>query len=262
LGDWFRQRGPEARSKVVLATKLGARPSAPGADRGNQLGLSAAAIRGQIQGSLRRLQTDHVDVLYAHIDDRTVPLAETIGALQETVEQGLARAIACSNITADRLVEALRTAGERPRYVAVQNRFTLLEPDPGADLGRQVLLDEGVQRVCAEEGLAMVAYSTLLEGAYTRADRGLPAHYQQRDNQGVLAVLQGVADEIGLDAGQAVLSWMAHRDHPVIPVVGVSRVEQIESALTAVSTWMPANTVEALERTRIRSALTGRATQT
>jgi aryl-alcohol dehydrogenase-like predicted oxidoreductase len=252
LGDWIHRRGPQARNKLILATKLGARPAVPGADRSNQLGLSGSAIREQIQGSLRRLQTDHVDVLYAHIDDQTVPLTETIGALQEAVEHGLARAIACSNITADRLVEALRAAGKGPRYVAVQNRFTLLEPDPGADLGRQVLLDDGVQRVCVEEGLAMVGYSTLLEGAYTRVDRKLPPQYQQRDYQEILGVLQEVADEAGLDPGQAVLAWLAHRDHPVIPVVGVSHVGQINSAVAAVSTALPASMVAALELSRSR----------
>ena len=250
LGEWLSSRGPRARERVVLATKVGARPASPGADFSNILGLGSAAIFDQVHGSLERLRTDHVDVLYAHIDDRTVPLSETVGALQETVDQGLTRTVACSNITADRLREALQVADGGPRYVAVQNRFTLLSPEPDADLAPQVLLTGDVQDVCSEEGVAMVAYSTLLEGAYTRADREIPAHYRRPGADSVLDTLRRVAGDAGLDAGQAVLAWLTHRTRPIIPVVGASRVEQIESAVTAVTNDFPAESVDLLEQAR------------
>lgn len=245
LGEWIASRG---RDRIVLATKIGARPARPGAGTDDALGLSRQAILDQTADSLRRLRTDHVDLLYAHIDDPRVPMAETVGALQEVVERGWARAFAASNLTADRLAEALRATGEGPRHVALQNRFTFLPPAPGTDFGRQVLLDDAVQAACQAHGVAMVGYSTLLEGAYTRADRPLPEAYRQPGSDEALRTLATVAAETGLDAGQAVLSWLAHRPARVIPVIGPSRPDQIDSAITAVATPMSAAAVRRLER--------------
>ena len=244
LGEWIASRG---RARIVLATKIGARPARPGAGTDDALGLSRQAIFDQTADSLRRLRTDHVDLLYAHIDDPRVPMAETVGALQEVVERGWARAFAASNLTADRLAEALRATGEGPRHVALQNRFTFLPPAPGTDFGRQVLLDEAVQDACRAHGVAMVGYSTLLEGAYTRADRPLPEAYRQPGSDEALRTLAAVADETGLDAGQAVLSWLAHRPARVIPVIGASRPDQLDSAIAAVTTPMSASAVDALD---------------
>ena len=123
LGGWLAAR-PGVRDRVTLATKVGARPRPGGHGFGETLGLSATAIRAQVEDSLRRLRTDRVELLYAHIDDTGTPLAETVGALQEEVRRGTARAIGCSNITAPRLFTALQVAGSGPRYVAVQQRFT------------------------------------------------------------------------------------------------------------------------------------------
>jgi aryl-alcohol dehydrogenase-like predicted oxidoreductase len=247
LGEWIARRG---RDRIVLATKIGARPARPGAGTDDALGLSGRAIVEQTEDSLRRLRTDHVDLLYAHIDDRRVPLTETVGALQELVERGWARAIAASNLTADRLAEALRAAADGPRYVALQNRFTFLPPEPGTDFGRQVLLDAAVQETCQTADVAMVAYSTLLEGAYSRPDRALPDAYRRPGSDDALRTLAAVADELGVDPGQAVLAWLAHRPARVIPVVGVSRPEQLDSALAAVTTQVPPALLETLDRAR------------
>lgn len=133
----------------MLTTKIGARRTTPDAGFDKICGLGRPAVLDQVADSLRRLRTSHVDLLYAHIDDQNVPLAETVGALQEVVERGWARAIAASNLTAARLVAALNAAAEAPRYEALQNRFTLLSPDPTADLGPQVLLDDEVQAACS-----------------------------------------------------------------------------------------------------------------
>ena len=85
LGEWIASRG---RDRIVLATKIGARPARPGAGTDDALGLSRQAIFDQTADSLRRLRTDHVDLLYAHLDDPRVPMAETVGALQEVVDGG------------------------------------------------------------------------------------------------------------------------------------------------------------------------------
>ena len=105
-----------------------------------------------------------------------------------------------------------------------------------------------VQRVCVDYDVVMVGYSTLLEGAYTRADRSVPDSYHRPGTTQALATLHRVADQPALDAGQAVLSWLASRPAPVIPVVGVTRADQLSSAIEAVTTTMPNDAVAALER--------------
>ena len=132
--------------------------------------------------------------------------------------------------------------------MALQNRFTFLPPAPGTDFGRQVLLDEVVQDACRAHDVAMVGYSTLLEGAYTRADRPLPEAYRQPGSDEALRTLATVAAETGLDAGQAVLSWLAHRPARVIPVIGPSRPDQLDSAIAAVTTQVPPTSLDRLDR--------------
>ncbi len=246
IGDWLTRRGSAVRDRIVLATKIGARPR-PGAP-GERLGLTADAITEQMEGSLRRLRVDHVDLLYAHLDDRDTDLAETVQALQDLVKQGKTKAIAGSNLTADRLRLALDLAGDGPGYCAVQNRFSFLPPRTGTDFGVQVLLSPGVQEVAASAGVTMIAYSLLLEGAYTRPEKPLPPAYGERAGvEDRLAVLGQVASAVGLDAGQTVMAWMVNREPQVLPLAGVSRPEQVDEALEAVRTPIPAQLLARLE---------------
>lgn len=251
LGAWLAARGSGVRDEVALATKVGARPRLGSAGLTDTMGLSAAAVREQLTDSLRRLGTDHVDVLYAHIDDRDVPLTETLGVLAEFQEQGLARVVAASNLTAGRLAEAVDAAhGVGAGYAALQQRFTYLVPDPAADLTPHVLLDQDVEQACTNAGIAMLGYSPLLSGAYTRDDRALPDGYATAATEPALRELRLVAAQTGLDAGQAVLAWMPQRDRPVLPVVGVSTPEQLRSAVQAVTTALPADALARLDAAR------------
>lgn len=249
LGAWLAARGPSARDEVVLATKVGARPRPGGTDVTQGLGLSAPAVREQILDSLRRLGTDHVDVLYAHIDDRTVPLEETLDAFAGLQQEGLTRVIAASNLTADRLRAAI-AARPVAGYRGLQQRFTYLVPDPSADLSPHVLLNEQVEEVCAEAGMAMLGYSPLLSGAYTRTDRPLPDGYQTPATDAALQALNEAAAQAGLDAGQTVLAWMGQRGRPALPIVGVSTPEQLHSAVDAVTTTLPRDTLTRLDAAR------------
>lgn len=249
IGAWLAARGPSAREAVVLATKIGARPRRPGSGLSHTQGLSRTAIREQVAGSLRRLGVDDVDVLYAHIDDHDVPLGETLGALGELVDEGWTRQIAASNLTPDRLREAMTTPAAHS-YAALQQRFTYLRPEPGADLAPHVLLDDDCQMVCMEQGLTMLGYSPLLSGAYTRPDRPLPTGYSA--SAGALTALRDVASAHSLDAGQAVLAWMTGRHMPVLPVVGVSSPRQVRSAWAATMTRLDPDELLRLENARDR----------
>ena len=121
LGRWMASRGN--RADVVLATKVG--------KLDGYLGTSRATVRGAIEQSLKRLQTDYVDLYYAHMDDQDTPLEETVAALGEVVREGKARYVAASNFSTERLAEALRIADELgvPRFVALQPHYNLVHRD-------------------------------------------------------------------------------------------------------------------------------------
>lgn len=252
LGAWFASR-PGVRDRVTVATKVGARPR-PGSRRvDDAVGLSAPAVRGQVEDSLRRLRTDHVEVLYAHIDDTSVPIEETVGALQDEVRRGTAGMIGCSNISVPRLRAALAAAGDGPRYGVLQQRLTYLTTTEGADLSPHVLLEDDLIDLAAAEHVALVGYSPLLSGAYTRTDRDLPGAYRHAATDCQLAALAQAGEVTGLDAGQVVLAWMAARATPVIPVVGVSSTAQLGSAVEALSAPLPDAVRAELEAARVAS---------
>lgn len=249
LGDWFASRGPGARDRITLATKVGARPLPGYADLEHIVGLSSTAVREQVVDSLRRLRTDHIDLLYAHVDDRSAPLAETLGAFGELVEEGLVREVAASNLTGPRLREALATNCPHP-YRALQQRFTFLQPDPLADTSPQRILDTAIERDARGLNLTLLGYSPLLSGAYTRTDRDFPDEYRTPHIEENIKVLRREAEIVGLDCGQMVLAWMVHRRTPVLPIVGASGVDQIRSAWQAVGTTIVESSIFALENVR------------
>lgn len=245
LGAWLRERGN--RDRVVIATKCGAMPAgpAPGSTAGGSVsdvatagfasaeGLSEAAITSAIEGSLRRLGIEHVDLYYAHIDDRRVPVAETMGAFARLIEAGKVRAIGCSNFATWRIAESRAAAGAAgtPAYAAAQFRYTYLRPNPGADLDVQVAVDDQLRDYCRSNGVTLLAYSPLLQGAYSRSRDGIPTDYASADSVTRLDVLAQVAAEVGAPPTQVVLAWLRQQDPPVIPLVTASRPEQLTENL-------------------------------
>jgi aryl-alcohol dehydrogenase-like predicted oxidoreductase len=244
LGRWLKDRG--RRDDVVIATKTGALPNHPGGGFDDIQGLGRAAILGSIDDSLQRLGTDYVDLYYAHIDDRTTPIEETLAAFAEVIRAGKARAIGCSNYTAWRIMEALMTSRGRglPEYVCVQHRQSYLQRRGHTDLGRHRELglkgigtdhsrsDEHLDLARFNPGFRIIAYSPLLQGGYARPD-SLGENYRSDDNRKRLQVLGSVAAETGATTGQVVLAWMLQADPQVIPLMSASSLEQLEENLGA-----------------------------
>lgn len=237
IGRWLASRG--IRDRMTIGTKCGARPTVPGSRTLDHAeGLSAAAIHAAIEGSLRRLGTDTIDVYWAHVDDRSVPLEETVGAFAELVTQGKARAIGASNIPAWRLerARAISRAAGRPVYTHLQLRHTYLRPRPGVRLpeaGHTLVTDEALDYVRSEPDLTLWAYNTLMYGAYTRPDRPIPEIFQHPGTTSRLAVLNEVAGELGATPNQVVLAWLIGGNPPIVPIVGVSSLAQLEEAIGA-----------------------------
>lgn len=233
LGRWLHERG--GRNGLFIATKVGAMPTVPGGGFDTAEGLSAKSIERAVEGSLQRLRTDYIDLYYAHIDDRNVPLDETLGAFDALIRSGKVRHIGCSNLTAARLTEALGTSCEHGfiPYCCIQQRYSYLQPDPNTDFGVQVAVDKGLLGVCTEQNVTVLAYSPLLGGAYTRSDVPLPEPYRGEVSRGRLAALEHVAAEVGATPNQVVLAWLLHHPQPVLPIIAASSEAQLHENLGA-----------------------------
>ncbi|MER8119671.1 aldo/keto reductase [Streptomyces sp. NPDC094031] len=234
IGAWLRAR-PGARDAVRIATKVRQNPLVPGSWPQSAEGLSAPAVRKGVEGSLRRLGTDHLDLLWAHAEDRAVDLEETAGAFGELVAGGVALRIGAANHAAWRVERARSLARERGAapWTALQLRHSLLQPrplTPVAEAGHRLLTAEDLD-LAASEGLTVWSYSSLLWGAYTRPDKPLPPVYDHPGTRRVLAVLDAVADELAATRNQVVLAWLMRQG--IDPIVGASRVHHAEEALAA-----------------------------
>jgi aryl-alcohol dehydrogenase-like predicted oxidoreductase len=238
LGRWMRERGN--RDDIFLATKVGG---------WHDEGLGAAAIARGIEGSLERLGTDRVDLYYAHVEDRSVPQEETVGAFGALVTAGKALHVGCSNAPAWRIERArgIARAGGGAPYCCVQQRHSYLLPKPGTDLGRQLPASPELLDYCADQGVGLLAYSVLLGGAYTRDDRPLPDGYAGPDADARLAVLRDVAGETGATPNQVVLAWLLRGTPPVIPLIGASSEAQLDENLGALEVELSAEQLERLE---------------
>ncbi|MEV8098038.1 aldo/keto reductase [Kitasatospora sp. NPDC085879] len=235
LGRWLAARGN--REQVVLASKVGALPGGPGDWPANREGLSGAVVGAAVRRSLDRLGTDRLDLLYGHVDDPATPLRETVDAFAGAVADGLAEQIGMSNQGVGRFArsrELARRAG-LPSYVALQQRHTFLPPAPDADFDYQVSLDEPMLAYAADHPeVTVLAYSALLNGAYTDPGKPLPAEYDHPGSARALAELHAVARETGATANQVVYAWLLGGSPAVLPLVGVSRLGQLDEALDAV----------------------------
>jgi len=224
LGEALKGR---PRESYVLATKVFF--PMPSGDRG----LSAAQVRKQLDGSLRRLRTSYVDLYQCHRYDPDTPLEETLTALTEAVRAGKTRYIGFSEWTPEQIRRATVLPGER--FVSSQPQYSLLE--------RRA--EEAVFPLCAREGIGQVVWSPLRQGILTGKYRpGAPPPEGSRaaspsmgtfllprlDDRSLAAVerLRPIARELGLTLAQLSLAWVLRRPEVSSAIVGASRPEQIE----------------------------------
>ncbi|WP_033318247.1 aldo/keto reductase [Streptomyces yerevanensis] len=240
LGRWRRSRG--IGDEIVIATKLGARPLAPGTSYvDNPEGLSAKVIRESAERSRERLGVAKLDLLYAHIDDPTVPLQETVEGFAALVGEGTVGLLGVSNQAVWRVDRArtLAAAAGLPGYEVLQYEHSYLRPRtdlpsglfPDGTLG--AVGPDMLGYLRAEPRLTLVAYSPLLKGAYVRPDR-LQPDYDHPGTPARFTALQEVARETGATVNQVVLAWLLGGELPVIPLVGASSMAQLEENLAAV----------------------------
>lgn len=221
------------RDSYVLATKVFFPTSHGG-------GLSAAQIAKQIDLSLARLQTDHVDLYQCHRFDSDVPIEETMEALADVVRAGKARHIGFSEWTPDQIRAGLEAATEGIAFVSSQPQYSMLWRAPEAE----------VFEVCAEHGISQIVWSPLAEGILTgkyepgspppsgsrAASERMGSFVRERLTDEILAAVQRlrpVADEAGLTMPQLALAWVLRRDEVASAIVGASRPEQVHRNIEA-----------------------------
>jgi aryl-alcohol dehydrogenase-like predicted oxidoreductase len=223
IGRWMKARGN--RSKMIIATKVGKLP--------RLLGLSTKTIQRAAEDSLERLQTDHIDLYYAHEDDRATPLVESLAAFDGLVRSGKVRYIAASNYNAPRLAESLRASRREgfAQYVALQQHYNLMErPKYEGELADTV----------AAEGLGSLPYFSLASGFLTGKYRGNKVDSNRAEGAGAYlndkgrAVLK-VLDEVAAARKEAVatiaLAWLAAQPTVVAPIASARTPEQLPPLL-------------------------------
>lgn len=233
IGRWL-QANPGMRERVRLSTKVGVEP----VDGGGVEGLSAPVIRRGIEASLDRLGTDHVDLYWAHGEDRSVALEETVRAFGEIARDGLALRLGWSNHPTWVMERGQHAASamDLPGFATAQLRYSYLSPRPdvpveGSGHPHGMVTREALDYVASNPGWELWAYTAQLSGAYDREDRPLTAAYDHVGTGRRLAVLDEVARETGATRGQVVLAWLIGGTPPVRPVVGGSSVEQLRAAV-------------------------------
>lgn len=243
LGRWRRSRG--AGGEIVIATKLGARPLAAGTSfTDNAEGLSARVIRESAERSRDRLGVDRLDLLYAHIEDPAVPLAESVQAFAALVTEGTVGLLGVSNHWAWRVERArnLAAAAGLPGYEVLQYQHSYLRPRTDLPGGHSpdgmpgLVGGDLLSYLRAEPQLTLVGYAPLMRGGYVRPDKLAAAEFAEYGHPGTparLAALREVARDAGATVNQVVLAWLIGGEIPVIPVVGASSVAQLDESLAA-----------------------------
>ncbi|WP_130796305.1 aldo/keto reductase [Streptomyces otsuchiensis] len=237
VGRWLADRG--GRDRLTIASKVG---SGLGADGGAE-GLAPEVVRTQLEGSLRRLGVDHLDLYYAHREDRVIPDEETLAAFHQAVTDGTVRSLGASNHTAWRLAETRALAERRgwTPYTAVQQRYSYVRPRPNTTLpeGGHVHASDELLDYVHSHGLTLFAYTTLIWGAYSRPGQPLPEHYDHPGTDRRLRALAKVSEELGASPVQVVLAWLIGGTPTVVPIVGVSSVAQLDECLAAADLELP-----------------------
>jgi 1-deoxyxylulose-5-phosphate synthase len=245
LGDVLKGR---ERGSYVLATKLYF--EMPGGDRG----LSREQVHKQIDASLRRLQTEYVDLYQCHRYDEKTPLEETMDALSEVVRAGKARYLGFSEWSAEQIQASLDVPGVE-KFVSSQPQYSLLWREPERD----------VFRVCAQNGISQIVWSPLAQGVLTGKYR--PGHAPPEGSRGASAEMNGsgmrrffrdgtleavqrlrpIADALGLSIAQLSLAWVLRDPNVASAIVGATRPEQVEANAAASGAKLTEGTLEAIE---------------
>jgi len=229
IGKWLKQGG--RRDKVLIATKVGLEM---GPER---KGLSKAYIVRAAEDSLKRLQTDYIDLYQSHRDDPDTPLEETLQAYAQLMEQGKVRAIGASNYSAERLSYALTLSRRQgmPRYECLQMEYNLYD---------RTEYEESLEPVCIENGLGVLSYFSLASGFLTgkykstadvanKARGDFVKKYLNERGSSILGALDQVAKRLHATPAQVALAWLIARRTVTAPIASATSLAQLKELIGA-----------------------------
>ncbi len=229
IGRWFARSNK--RQQVILATKVGMQLPNLGE------GLSKQRITQCVEDSLRRLQTDCIDLYQSHKDDEKTPMIETLEAFHQLIKDGKVRFIGASNYGVERLKEALRISEQSalPAYVSLQPLYNLYDRSE---------YETDLEGFIKETGMGVVPYSSLASGFLTgkyRSENDLEGRargakvkkYLNKKGFRILEVLDGIAKRLGATPTQVSLSWLMARPGITAPIASATSVEQLSEVLAS-----------------------------
>jgi aryl-alcohol dehydrogenase-like predicted oxidoreductase len=227
IGNWMKSHGN--RSKMVIATKVAKLDTRPG--------LKAANIKAACEDSLKRLQTDYIDLYYAHQDDLDTPIEETLGAFDSLIKEGKVRYIAASNFTPERLQESLdiAKANNLPSYVASQDQYNLVDRD----------YEKGLMPTIQKNGLAQIPFYGLARGFLTGKYRpgvtvesvratGVANSYANERGWNLLTKLDQIAKDKNTTVAAVSLAWLRAQPTVATPIASATKLEQIKEIMPVI----------------------------
>ena len=244
IGRWFTAR--KNRDRVVLATKVGS-------DMGSgRKGLAKAYILRAVEDSLRRLQTDYIDLYQTHRPDPGTAEEETLSAYAKLFEQGKVRAIGTSNYTAEQLKNALAISRQHqwPRYESLQPNYNLYDR---ADYEREL------ETVCVKEGIGVIPYFSLAAGFLTgkyrseadlaqRARGQFVKKYMNERGYAILRALDEVGQDFNATAAQVAIAWLMARPSITAPIASATSVQQFREIARATEINLSSDAIERLNQ--------------
>lgn len=244
IGRWMKTRGN--RNRLVIATKVGSE-MAP-----DRKGLSTSYIRSAVEDSLRRLQTDYIDLYQSHRDDLDTPQQETLQAYADLIREGKVRAIGASNFTAARLQEALAISAEQglPRYESLQPKYNLYD---------RAEYEAELEPLCRQEEVGVIPYYGLASGFLTGKYRseadfgksvrgGRMAAYLNERGKRILASLDAVAARKEATPAQVALAWLMAHPGLTAPIASATSVEQVQDLVKATELRLDEFDIRELDR--------------
>jgi aryl-alcohol dehydrogenase-like predicted oxidoreductase len=237
IGNWMKKRGN--RSQMVIATKVSKLDTRPG--------LKAANIAAACEDSLRRLQTDYIDLYYAHQDDPDTPIEETLGAFDSLIKAGKVRYIAASNFTPARLQESLDISKELnlASYVACQDQYNLMDRD----------YETSLRDTVEKNGLSEIPFYGLARGFLSGKYRpgvtvesvratGVANSYAHERGWAMLEKLDQIAKERQTSVSAIALAWLRAQPTVSTPIASATKLEQIKELMPIVE--LDSSTIESL----------------
>ncbi len=244
IGKWQKSRGN--RAQTVIATKVGMEMDA------ERKGLSRAHILRSVEDSLKRLQTDYIDLYQSHTDDKDTPIEETLEAYSRLVEQGKVRVIGASNYTAERLAESLTVSGQRgwPMYKCLQPCYNLYERED---------YETNLEQLCVNHELGVIPYFSLARGFLTGKYRSEADLSKSARGQGVkkflnergfaiLSALDQLAEQLDSTAGRIAIAWLIARPSITAPIASATSIAQVDELIEATTLRLASSDIELLNR--------------